>query len=486
MLLNCLLLNWINAAMNNKKTGGVFVCGILSIFFAELGFTQPRFVIAGDGWDEKTVIFLANARCPIKLKQWQEIKFKSEVKQDTEIQDMIFVGAPKRKYPKEAFQGFRVFLEKNQKRNPVIYALATQGRQRNAYLYQLDAKTGEELFAYALPDPIKSGTLMVEDVYFANHWHSVLVIAAQDFADSSFQVLLLDITDPKQIKNQHFLLPPTYFKNPSLTALRVLSVPKIIRTLEGQWGILIGGKIGEEAAITIIPFDQPNPGLRFKAGKGIGFSTLIPIDFDTRGYTDKIYAVDDGGDLWLLDFVNVNSKDNSDVNSRFKKLNQTSKFSTLQKLYVVKSPRIPGIEILAIERKKESMDTLVHLWDKDNNRKTSEELKKQTLASGQYQDCFLWGGQAILIPKVSNQKPEVFLDTGKGFQKINLDWQAVLPVPNSVAHRVQAACIWDFSEKKMKILSLTEDGQFNILETQPILGGLNNARVAFRKISSQD
>lgn len=491
--------------MNIKLSMFLIVIVVLSFvifLFAEYSFCKPLFVVADNVWSLDSPVFLVNTNVEsngahrtagqqesrqqsvnavpkvnflkYKLKTAQKTEttqhLASEIKA-SEILAMVFVSSPKTKYPIKAFKDFAVFSKKHQQRKGVIYALLTPGGQKNACLYQFDAKTGEEMFAFPLPCPLVDATLIVEDVYFANNWHSLLILTIQTENNADKELLVFDVTDPFQFKNSS-LLWQSHFPN---NGFRALSEPKIIYTSSGQWGILMGGKIANEASIFFIPFQFPNKLLQIKACHSAGFLTLLPMDLNCKGYVDRIYAIDDKGQLWEADFREMQKSliekiTNSPLNVE-SSLNLGSGLFKQTKVKILKSIDTAGLELLAIEG--DASNVLTRLLNINAYEKTnSEELKKHPLAKGQYLDFYLTTHSLLLIPKYSDQHPEFFARTRKGYEKIHCAWQSVskdastrklVSKQSTAKKRLQAEIIWDVSRKQTKILTLDEDGQLDVL-----------------------
>lgn len=371
--------------------------------------------------------------------------------------------------------------------------------------------------AYPLPGPIESGSLMMEEVYFAREWHSILILEVKMLEQNLF--LVLDVTDPQKFKNQQSLLSSDYFVD---HPFKPLSKPSIICSEEGEWGFIIGGKIGQEGAIYIIPFESSTKERQIKIGKNIGFRTLVPIDLYARGYVDIIYAVDDLGYLWVIDFKSFKTFSSHS----FKKLSQKPVLTGSQKICVVNSASQHGLELLAIEKStekdNENLDSVVCLLDKhgygrlsenikrekeigkqeeatkksikqdepnepkkadvikQDGSKEQEDLLKQVLAKGRYLDFFLSAGYLFLVPKEANQKPELMSRTQRGYEKTNATWQSVVCYP------LQAELIWDAQQKQIKVLTIDQDGQLSILQPNYKADSPSKGRAVWRRNVRQD
>ncbi len=483
------------------------IASLFLLVAAQVCFAKPLFMIAANFWTETAPIFLANVNPDIinaqhKIKQLKSIKLKTEKKPDTEILAMTYVGVPKNKHPSSAFKGFSSFVGKNKHRKQVIYALASQGLQRHAFLYQLDAMSGEEITACQLPCSIESGYLHVEDVYFANAWHSILMIDTKKVDEPTNLLLVLDITNPEQFKNKINLnvteqiilinqMNPTKPLNqdrensvahdngsePPNRLFVAASKPKIICNKEGEWGIIQARKIAGEGYINIISFESPHVEYSIKINQNVNFQTLIPIDVYSQGFVDKIYAWDNAGHIWAGDISNPKA-------TIFQKIIQKTITLNSEKCYCLNSASGHGIELLALEK-----EGLV-VYQPDSIGSERIEMKgfnKKILAKGSYLDFFLAAGYLILIPKSSNQKPELFARIARddGYEKINADWQNLLASHSSAQEPIQAEFIWDFKQKQMKMIVLYSGGQLNILS--PILksgriGGWEENRVVWRNV----
>lgn len=450
---------------------------------------KPLFVLAVDsGFDPKPwPIFLANipnsksnkiqplqmrTECAIKP---MPLQLKTGLQPETEVLSLVFAGRPKQKEPASAFKGFREFIAKNQDRPKMIYALASHGTQNNACLYQFDARTGQELAASSLPYPIVAGSLILEDVYFNKAWHSILLI------DTSTQLLLFDVSNPKQIQglSTQAFLP---ISNPSSTSFMAISKPKIICTDEGQWGILRGGRNEKEGVLGFTPFQFPMQESFIPISGTQGLAVLIPVDLDFKGEVQQVYAIDEGGVFWKIDL-----RDRPDIQHlknlktlKAGKMPQTPPFLFSKNIYLLKSPNGKEVECLGLQMKKDEQNKK----DLEENAIKIETLmiNQQVLAEGRYLDFYFCAGNLILIPRSEDQKPELFARTWNGYKKIICDGanhsngnhganqrsMTQLETRAERSIRVQATCIYEGRKKQLKIISLNEDGLLSVLDKMPL------------------
>jgi type IV pilus assembly protein PilY1 len=210
---------------------------------------------------------------------------------------------------------------------PGAYA-AFKARPRRAQLYigandgmlhAFDAATGEERLAIipsavlnklpALTAPtygaegglphrfFVDGPAVVQDVYYAQAWHTVLLAT---FGAGGRGLLALDVTDPDHIS---LLWEFSAHEDENLGYL--LTAPTIARLHSGQWAAVLGNgmdaaenvaallilDIQTGAVIRRLPTAQPAPGL------------AMPLVADTNGdgNADYAYAGDSLGNLWRFD-----------------------------------------------------------------------------------------------------------------------------------------------------------------------------------------
>lgn len=457
-----------------------FCAAIIFIVFlaSNASAARPHFLVAASVWSEGCSIFLANVKVnsghyppSFGFKNIKQIQLKTKNNQDSEILTMVFAGHPKNKYPMTAYKGLEEFCEKNQNRKAVVYALASNGIEENGCLYQIDAKTGEVIGGYPLPYPLIAGDLLVEDVYFSNQWRSVLILHLKKGGDARDQLLILDITDPSKVNHLkpllQFPMESGVLAGSSMESqsFSLLSKPKVIRTQRGDFGILLGTKHN----IVFISFENPTlPITLIKSLGDKGFLSVLPIDLYSQGKLDFIYALDGSNQLWNIDIRDIKKPFGKKITS-FK---MPEFLSHVQKILAVKSSEGPGIELLVQAENKQGASDIIRFMDKNNPNQTGlEDFDKPDLIKEACLNFYsMANGLLFIHPKYSNQKPMLFFRTRKGYAKMEGDWQRSFvkesvvsePPPNKAL--LQAEWIWDRRQKQIKIITLNEEGQLNILE----------------------
>lgn len=483
-----------------------FFCAVmmLIVFLAsKVSAAPPFFLVAASTWSESCSIFLANVKVnpnhyPASLgaKNIKQIRLKAKNNQDSEILTMVFAGHPKNKYPMTAFKGLEAFCEKNQNRSPVVYVLASNGIEENGCLYQIDAKTGEEVGVYPLPYPLIGGDLIVEEVYFSNQWRSVLILHLQKRGDARDQLLALDITDPTKVNH---LKPLLQFPMESgvlaassieSQSFSILSKPKVIRTQQGEYGILLGTK----SNIVFISFENPSlPITLIKSLGDKGFLSVLPIDLYSQGKLDFIYALEGSNQLWNIDIRDIKNP----VGKKITSFKMPEFLSRVLKIVAVKSSEGPGIELLVQAENKQGAYDIIRFRDKNNPNQTGvEDFDKPDLIKEACINFYsMANGLLFIMPQYSNQKTTLFFRTRKGYVKMESDWQRSLEKESAVSVSqpkkalLQAELVWDRGQKQIKIITLNEEGQLNILEPMKnagILRFFSARRVGWHQNFKQD
>ncbi|GLK87585.1 pilus assembly protein [Pseudomonas turukhanskensis] len=213
--------------------------------------------------------------------------------------------------PPGAYAAFRA-----RPRRAQVYVGANDGM-----LHVFDAATGEERLAiipsavldklstltsphYANDAPHRffvDGPAVAQDVFFANAWHTVLLVS---LGAGGRGLLALDVSDPEQI---NLLWEFDARQDPTLGHL--LTAPTIARLHTGQWAALLGNGIDaaqERASLLLLDIqtgalirrlDTPVP--------SAGLAMPLVTDTNGDGYADYAYAGDSLGNLWRFDLYDT-------------------------------------------------------------------------------------------------------------------------------------------------------------------------------------
>jgi type IV pilus assembly protein PilY1 len=253
---------------------------------------------------------------------------------------VVYAGSPNKYYD---FDGYETFVAQNENRTPVVYVGSNDG-MLHAFNASVGATgqpiaqvTGQELFAY-VPSmvydnlPVLTSTLythhyfvdgtpVVEDVYFEDAWHTVLVGSLGAGGKGLFA---LDVTDPTNVTADKVLWE---FTDPDLGY--TFSQPSIVKLADGTWAAIFGnGYNGAGRAILYVVNVATGDLIRkidtSSAGNGAdfndpaqhtdlaydnGLATPAVVDVDGDFITDFVYAGDLYGNMWRFDFTGSDSAD---------------------------------------------------------------------------------------------------------------------------------------------------------------------------------
>lgn len=197
-------------------------------------------------------------------------------------------------------------------RRAQIYLGANEGM-----LHAFDADTGQERLAiiphalagklaaltspgYANGDPHRffvDGPLVADDVFFANAWHTVLLVS---FGAGAPGLLALDVTDPDRVR---LLWEYDTRHDPQLGHL--LTAPTIARLHTGQWAAVLGNGIDAPAGSAALLLLDIQTGAVIRrlgvGGQATGLAMPRVADTNGDGDADYAYAGDNLGNLWRFD-----------------------------------------------------------------------------------------------------------------------------------------------------------------------------------------
>jgi type IV pilus assembly protein PilY1 len=223
---------------------------------------------------------------------------------------------------KAAHRAEKLAVETSSPRRPMVYVGANDGM-----LHGFDANTNEERFAFIPTATIENlyklpaqkytgtghqyyvdGTPVINDVYFDDAWHTVLVGTLRAGGRSLFA---LDITDPENIT----LLWEKSFGDTDLDNLGyTFPQPVIARLHTGNWAVVIGNGYGNQAGgaadkASLMIFNIKTGALQREMvvtgdiSKANGLSSVRLADNNSDGVADYAYAGDLQGNMWRFDLV---------------------------------------------------------------------------------------------------------------------------------------------------------------------------------------
>ncbi|WP_019027165.1 pilus assembly protein [Colwellia piezophila] len=230
----------------------------------------------------------------------------------------VYVGAPAGNYSDSSYIAFQKL---HASRAPRVYVGANDGM-----LHVFNAVTGDEVYAF-IPmsviqrldnlsaDPYShtyyvDGELSVNDVYFDNAWHTVLIGSLGAGGSERFA---LDITDPNlssETKNtgtdSKVMWIKTSWEQPVLGD--AYGRASVVKLADGKYYSIVGNGYNsasgvaqlilsdiEDGTFTTISTNSGTP----EAPNGLSTPSLIDIDGD--GIYDYAYAGDLNGNLWKFD-----------------------------------------------------------------------------------------------------------------------------------------------------------------------------------------
>jgi type IV pilus assembly protein PilY1 len=234
----------------------------------------------------------------------------------------LVVSAPNRRAAlMERYDGppgaYSAFMAKP--RRPQVYVGANDGM-----LHGFDAATGEERLALIpsalladLPsltaadygqgsaNPHRSfvdGALLAQDVYFADAWHTVLLVSLGAGARG---MLALDVSDPLHVRVLWEL-----HATPENDLGHLFGTPSIARLHTGQWAVLLGNgvaPVGNSAALLLVDVHTGALIKRLATPRAAsGLAMPLVTDTNGDGNADYAYAGDSLGNLWRFDLFEPN------------------------------------------------------------------------------------------------------------------------------------------------------------------------------------
>lgn len=227
-------------------------------------------------------------------------------------------------------QKYKDFQISNMSRTPYVYVGANDGM-----MHAIDAKTGEETFAY-IPKAVVpylnqltsleyenlhrfyvDGQMTVADVYVKNNWRTVLV---GTLGAGGKGIYALDITDPKKI-TLLWDLDASDFESTKGKLGYTYSVPSIARFSDGKWKVIFGNGPASEggikngyASLFVLDIDTGKIEREYvtkNQNVENGLSTPKIISLDNTGTASVAYAGDLQGNLWRFDLTDSSPKINT-------------------------------------------------------------------------------------------------------------------------------------------------------------------------------
>ncbi|AXA68969.1 pilus assembly protein PilY [Pseudomonas oryzihabitans] len=226
---------------------------------------------------------------------------------------------------------YSAFQQKWAKRATRIYVGANDGM-----LHAFD-DNGDEAFAfvpsavipnlYKLSDPsytssthqfLVDGAPVVQDVYYDNDWHSVLIGTLRGGGRAVFA---LDITDPDNPR----VLWELSASDPDFSELGLTySQPVVARLHSGDWAVLLAnGYNGANDKAVLYALDvktgkrlaalTPEPKDGLTTPNGLAAPTVADVDGDL--VADYVYAGDLHGNLWRFDLIGSDLKANASASA---------------------------------------------------------------------------------------------------------------------------------------------------------------------------
>lgn len=208
-------------------------------------------------------------------------------------------------------------------RRSMIYVAANDG-MLHGFDATADATGGGEIFAYmpnaainanlvALTDPnyshryILDGSPQTGDVYYNDHWHTVLVGGMGAGGKSLFA---LDVTDPDTFAKENVLWE---FSHADMGY--TMAQASIVRLANGQWGAVVSNgyeSTAGKASLFILNIQTGSVIKRIDAEIASGTNGLAApavVDIDGDKIADYVYAGDLKGNLWKFDISSANTAD---------------------------------------------------------------------------------------------------------------------------------------------------------------------------------
>ena len=231
---------------------------------------------------------------------------------------------------------YATFLGKKRNTKDTLFVGANDGM-----LHALDAKTGDELFAFmpnevmqkiptisspkygcddstCLPhEYLVDGKSNVTDVYFNNKWHNVLI---GTLGLGGKGIYALDVSDPAQFSAQDVLWEISAKQSPNNEAAFIqhmgLSIPEpvVVKMQNGQWAAIVANGYESQyhqAVLFIIDIETGRLIKTISTWVGStteknGLSSPTAVDKDGDFIADVIYAGDLQGNLWSFDVSSTN------------------------------------------------------------------------------------------------------------------------------------------------------------------------------------
>ena len=424
---------------------------IITLFWGlNTAFAKPFFSVKPGFGVENAKLLFANCKesekpeaTVSKIIKTMNLKPKLNGLSQLEILSIAWMQAPCSKHPRQAFSGFSAFQEKHKTRKTFVYAFVKQKTDNRCKLYCFDGSNGDEQGMLSFEEVFKEAKLLVEDVYYDNDWHTILILAGitetQGSLQKSTQISLFDITH-SPILNESVMLKSSASKmegsacfiNKTITLETHPSSLTTFRQAK-DWLIGVAGSDNGIGTIYLMSLNHSTPPILLATREKAKILNWLAVDTQSTGYVDKIYAVDDQGSLWAWTFTEQKLTNDP------KKL-LSKKINPLQTtLLVVPCLSKTGVELFYFSKTTQNKVQLQSILDISHQEIKLEEVKShQTLEFnpelqnetlnqarivGDFQTAYSRFGRIILVPKYIKDAPKVISRSRRGIELRNCEWK---------------------------------------------------------------
>lgn len=326
-------------------------------------------------------IFVGNCTTAFKAST-VDMNFIFLKEQYSEALDMIYRDVPNSR-TFENLKDYQAFKVSNEMRPKTLFVLTNQDDSKPAILYQLEASTQKEINHYILPANVSKGSLVLSDVFYKEHWHTLLVLTIMDQHYPHDKVMIFEVTSSNVP-----LKPIMNYASQEISAIS--SKPVFLRFKNGQFGIAIGGHLKEQAVLQIILFDNPQASIRYKFN-GKSVTDLLAVDIYQQIAVNRIY-LSDREHLWVLDLTKLNQSE----------VRLLANIKDLYALVALSNPQAEGLRLYFIGRNLQFKG----LFMLEDPLSTDVLVKEPRLiCEGDYAALFARFGQLWVIPRQRGEAP---------------------------------------------------------------------------------
>lgn len=520
-----------------------FSCILFCFLQSNLSVAQPLFILNSNTkiWTANSRLLLANCSnglgvSPKDTARLVYLKPKTPWSLGSKIQSLVLVEHPTTKYPIQAFKNFLEFQHKYKDRKAIVYGVASRGTEEKGILYQFSRDSGEEIGSMLLDISFDTANLRCEEVYFNNDWHTLLILVANHKTKSECFLRVYEITENEVFGSRTInpLLTERVWAGTGTgpynsltwagTGTGLNNSPKAMaigNAIGKEWVLGFAGSVGGIGSINLVSLNSSNSlhqTLGLKTGEKSKLLYWLPVDTQSNGQVDKIYGVDELGNLWAWSYSEAGFSRN------VKKLINNKINMNNPRLWVVPDINRAGIEIFffgnrdTADKVGKSLNSLRNRTGEAQGDRTKVQLmsvkdfysfkdaykgsyieskevedpKIQELMIGEFQDLFVRWGRLVLVTNNVGQEPSVVSRGRFGIRPLFCHWETLKDMPTSnefnpsiphpiVQSIVQSALLCDPKLQQEILITLDASCQTNLMQSNISQDG--NGRSSWARVN---